>query len=110
MASSVLKRRFIATLPVSYSLLLASALSSVLASAACSRDSSPSSMNTPSTSSSSTTPSGAPSGAERDVHSFAVPAEARVTHVALDLRADFSAKRLTGKATLDLQRAPNAKQ
>lgn len=41
---------------------------------------------------------------ERDIHSFAVPAEARVTHVALDLRADFTRRQLSGRATLDVQR------
>jgi leukotriene-A4 hydrolase len=46
--------------------------------------------------------------AERDIHSFAVPAEARVTHVALDLRTDFAARQLSGRATLDIQRAPGA--
>lgn len=43
-----------------------------------------------------------------DSHSYAKPEVARVTHVALDLTADFSAKRLTGTATLDLQRAEGA--
>ncbi len=46
--------------------------------------------------------------AERDIHSFAVPAEARVTHVALDLRTDFAARQLSGRATLDIQRAAGA--
>jgi leukotriene-A4 hydrolase len=44
----------------------------------------------------------------RDIHSFARPEEARVTHVELDLRADFAAKQLSGTATLDLQAAPGA--
>ena len=44
----------------------------------------------------------------RDIHSFARPEEARVTHVALDLRADFAAKTLSGRSTLTLQRAPGA--
>jgi aminopeptidase N len=44
----------------------------------------------------------------RDVHSFARPEVARVTHVALDLTADFAAKRMRGSAVLDLQAAPNA--
>ena len=43
---------------------------------------------------------------EHDPHSFARPNEARVTHVALDLTADFASKRLSGTAALDLQRAP----
>ena len=44
----------------------------------------------------------------RDVHSFARPAEARVTHVALDLTPDFSTHRITGTARLAIQRAPSA--
>ena len=43
-----------------------------------------------------------------DVHSYANPAEARVTDVALDLTADFDAKQLHGTATLTLDRAPGA--
>ena len=44
------------------------------------------------------------SGADAiDIHSFAKPLEARVTHVALDLNVDFAAKRVGGTATLDLQ-------
>jgi aminopeptidase N len=46
----------------------------------------------------------------RDERSYARPAEARVTHTALDLSADFEAKRFTGTATLDLQTAPNARE
>jgi leukotriene-A4 hydrolase len=46
----------------------------------------------------------------KDVHSFARPAEARVTHVALDLTADFTAKRIGGTATLDVQAAAYAKE
>src|SRR5690606_12994333 len=54
---------------------------------------------------------GGPAGsgpAVHDVHSFARPAEARVTHVALDLTADFAAHRLSGTATLTVQRSPDA--
>jgi leukotriene-A4 hydrolase len=47
---------------------------------------------------------------ERDIHTFARPDEARVTHVALDLRADFDARVLAGRATLSLQRADGANQ
>jgi leukotriene-A4 hydrolase len=43
---------------------------------------------------------------ERDIHSFARPEVARVTHVELDLRADFERKRLSGTATLDVAAAP----
>lgn len=46
----------------------------------------------------------------RDPHSFARPAEARVTHVALDLETDFAAKRLSGTATLDVVVAPGARE
>ena len=42
---------------------------------------------------------------EHDPHSFARPNEARVTHVALDLDADFETKILSGTAALDVQRA-----
>ena len=45
---------------------------------------------------------------EPDVHSFARPELARVTHVALDLRADFDARVLAGQARLTLERAPGA--
>ena len=44
----------------------------------------------------------------RDIHSFARPEEARVTHVSLDLRTDFASRTLEGTATLDLQAAPGA--
>jgi leukotriene-A4 hydrolase len=43
-----------------------------------------------------------------DVHSFARPEEARVTNVALDLRADFKTRQLAGAATLTVQRGPGA--
>jgi aminopeptidase N len=45
----------------------------------------------------------------RDVQSYARPLEARVTHVALDLKADFAAKRIGGTATLDVQSKPGAR-
>ena len=47
---------------------------------------------------------------DSDIHSFAKPEEAHVTHVALDLRADFDAKRLIGTAQLRIERRPDAKQ
>ena len=34
-----------------------------------------------------------------DVHSYAKPLEARVTHIALDLAVDFTAKRKIGRAS-----------
>ena len=46
----------------------------------------------------------------RDIHSFARPEIARVTHVALDLALDFAAKRVGGTATLDVQAQPNAQE
>lgn len=45
-----------------------------------------------------------------DVHSYARPAEARVSHVALDLAADFEAKVLSGTATLTVDAAPGASE
>jgi aminopeptidase N len=45
----------------------------------------------------------------RDPQSYARPLEARVTHVALDLKADFAARRIAGTATLDVQSKPDAK-
>ncbi|MDQ3139751.1 MAG: M1 family aminopeptidase/hydrolase, partial [Pseudomonadota bacterium] len=39
----------------------------------------------------------------RDVHSYARPEVARVTHVALDLNANFETKRMEGTATLDVE-------
>jgi len=45
-----------------------------------------------------------------DIHSYAKPLEARVTHVALDLGIDFAAKRIGGTATLDIQAKPGAKE
>jgi leukotriene-A4 hydrolase len=39
----------------------------------------------------------------RDIHTFAQPAVARVTHVDLDLTADFTARTLAGTAALDVQ-------
>jgi aminopeptidase N len=47
---------------------------------------------------------------ERDAHSYARPEEARVTHVALDLRADFDQRVLAGRASLDLERQPGAQE
>jgi len=44
----------------------------------------------------------------RDTLTFARPEIARVTHVALDLDADFASRRFAGTATLDIQAAPNA--
>ncbi|HEX6751061.1 MAG TPA: M1 family metallopeptidase [Longimicrobium sp.] len=44
----------------------------------------------------------------RDVHSFARPEVARVTHVDLDLQTDFASKTLSGTASLDVQAAPGA--
>lgn len=49
-----------------------------------------------------------PPATAADVHSFARPQEARVTHVALDLTADFPARVLKGTATLTLQRSADA--
>jgi leukotriene-A4 hydrolase len=61
--------------------------------------------STPTPMTSSSTPKTYPA---RDVHSYARPDEARVTHVALDLSADFTTHQLSGRATLDLAVAPAA--
>lgn len=45
-----------------------------------------------------------------DVHSFARPLEARVSHVSLDLTVDFKTKRIGGTATLDIDRKPDARE
>lgn len=45
-----------------------------------------------------------------DVHSFARPLEARVTHVALDLAIDMARKEIGGTATLDIEAKPDAKE
>ncbi len=46
----------------------------------------------------------------KDVWTHAQPQVARVTHVALDLRADFTAKTMAGTAALDILSASNAKE
>jgi len=46
----------------------------------------------------------------RDSQTYAHPEVARVTHVALDLNADFAAHRMAGTATLDIQAAPGARE
>ena len=46
----------------------------------------------------------------RDALSYARPEVARVSHVALDLAADFEAKRMAGTATLDVAAAPGASE
>ena len=45
-----------------------------------------------------------------DIHSFARPLEARVTHIALDLAIDFKTRRIGGTATLDIDRKADAKE
>jgi aminopeptidase N len=45
-----------------------------------------------------------------DASSFARPEVARVTHVALDLDADFTAQRMAGTATLTIRAAPDAQE
>lgn len=46
----------------------------------------------------------------KDAWTYARPEVARVTHVALDLRADFATKTLHGIATLDILAAPGASE
>ena len=45
-----------------------------------------------------------------DSHSYARPLEARVTHVALELAADFASRTMSGTATLDVRSAPTARE
>ncbi|MDR6533560.1 aminopeptidase N [Caulobacter rhizosphaerae] len=44
----------------------------------------------------------------RDIHSYAQPLVARVTHIDLDLTADFAGQKMTGSAGLDIAAAPDA--
>ncbi|HEX6308253.1 MAG TPA: M1 family metallopeptidase [Longimicrobiales bacterium] len=56
-------------------------------------------------------PDSAPAPAEVevvDIHSYARPAEARVTHVALELTPDFRTRRITGRARLAIERPAGA--
>jgi leukotriene-A4 hydrolase len=46
----------------------------------------------------------------RDIHSYAQPLVARVTHIDLDLTADFAGQKMTGTAALDIAAAPGAKE
>jgi aminopeptidase N len=46
----------------------------------------------------------------KDTRSFSEPQVARVTHVDLDLTADFAAKTMSGTAALDILAAPGARQ
>jgi leukotriene-A4 hydrolase len=50
----------------------------------------------------------APNAGRADIHSYAPPGTARVSHVALDLATDFDSRRLKGQATLTVQRTPDA--
>jgi aminopeptidase N len=59
---------------------------------------------------SSTSDSLPPRSPVLDMHSYARPDEARVTHVALDLRADFTKRTLSGTATLTLDVARDARE
>jgi aminopeptidase N len=45
-----------------------------------------------------------------DIHSYAKPLDARVTHLDLDLAVDFAAKRIGGTATLDIQARPSVRE
>jgi leukotriene-A4 hydrolase len=85
---------------------LLSCLALIMTVAACGRTETPdkAAIVTP-----PTTPAAA-ARAAADIHSFARPAEARVSHVALDLRANFDTRVLFGTATLTVQRVPDASQ
>src|SRR5262245_61858073 len=60
--------------------------------------------NQPATKSAEST---SPARTERDVHSYAEPEKAVVTHVSLDLTPDFKARKLTGTAKLTIKRNSN---
>jgi len=45
-----------------------------------------------------------------DIHSYAKPLEARVTHIALDVAVDFATKRVGGTATLDIRAKPGTSE
>jgi leukotriene-A4 hydrolase len=53
-------------------------------------------------------PDSAPAPLARDIHSYAIPSEARVTHVSLDLIPDFDSKKIGGTARLAIERGENA--
>lgn len=57
-----------------------------------------------------TAPATAPVDYVRDIHSYAQPEIARVTHVALDLTADFATGTLSGTAGLDVTAEAGADQ
>ena len=57
----------------------------------------------------SATPQEMPDVMVSDPHSFARPAAARVTHLALDLSVDFAHRRLVGTARLSIARANGAR-
>lgn len=56
------------------------------------------------------TPDSDSSALPHDVHSFAQPDVARVTHVALNLAANFDEKSLSGTATLTVEAVPDAEE
>ena len=87
---------------------LAAALACMGALAACAPATTPAAGPAPVSATTAVPVSAAMTALPRDIHSFAQPAEARVTHVDLDLRTDFAAKTLAGTATLDLATAPGA--
>ncbi|HEX2204714.1 MAG TPA: M1 family metallopeptidase [Longimicrobium sp.] len=87
---------------------LAAALACMGALAACAPATTPAAEPAPVSATAAAPAPAAMPALPRDIHSYAQPAEARVTHVDLDLRTDFAAKKLAGTATLDLATAPGA--
>jgi aminopeptidase N len=67
----------------------------LLVAAACGREAPPAAVTAP--------------ALAADVHSAARPADARVTHVALDLRVDFTRRVLSGRATVTFTRRPGVR-
>src|SRR5690349_13611417 len=78
-----------------------------LCTVACSTDTATTDSAT-ATNAANATPAASADTLPHDVHSFAQPEKARVTHVSLDLIPDFATKRIAGIARLAIERTGNA--
>ncbi len=85
--------------------LLVAVVTIVVVAAACDRSAPP-----PPPVAATPAPAPEPALTKNDVHSHAIPAEARVTHLALDLTADFAQRVLRGTAAMNVLQAPGAEQ
>jgi aminopeptidase N len=80
-----------------------------LCTVACSTDTATTdSANATATATPAATQPASADGLPHDVHSFAQPEKARVTHMSLDLTPDFATKRITGIARLAIERTGTA--